>query len=260
MTSLTERLKQLARELGFASIGISNPDMLEDLPYGQVGKIIALRSPVQELPGVKSIVLLAFHTWDRIFYLSVDPPEWRGYGLHSPEEKFESYYLVYEIMKKQAWEIVDYLRREGHEAMYSSRIPMKTTAIKCGLGCQGKNTLLVTPQYGPRVSLISILTSADLEMDDPFVKDLCGDCNLCVTACPTKALEPYKITIEKCMTYSAESPCSQDVPLHVREMEKKLVPRPTRNSFIECTKCMDVCPIGKGSQKCRQMEGMISTE
>lgn len=245
MTSLTENLKQLAQEVGFASVGISKPEMLEDLPYGPVGKVTTLKSPVQELPGVKSIILLVFHTWDKIFSLSVDSPEWRGYGLHSPEEKFESYYLPYEIMKNKAWEIVDFLRREGYESKYSLRIPLKTTAINCGLGCQGKSTLLITPGHGPRVNLISVLTTAELEIDAPFAANLCGNCNLCVTACPTKALDPYSITIEKCMTYSAESPCSSDVSPHVREMEKKLVLRPSKNSYIECARCMEVCPIGK---------------
>jgi len=248
MVSLTENLKQLALDIGFASAGISSPDMLEDLPYGQVGKVTILQSPAQELTEVKSVILLAFHTWDKIFSLSVDSPEWRGYGLHSPEEKFESYYLPYEIMKNKAWEIVDYLRREGYESRYSLKIPLKTAAIKSGLGCQGKSTLLVTPEHGPRVSLISILTTAELEFDDTFETNLCGDCNLCVTACPTKALEPYRITIEKCMTYSAESPHSLDVSPHVREMEKKLVPRPTKNSYIECARCLEVCPIGKRSK------------
>jgi epoxyqueuosine reductase QueG len=245
MVSLTEQLKQLALEIGFASVGISSPDLLEDLPYGPIGKVTTLRSPHEELPGVKSVIVLAFHTWDKIFSLAVDSPEWRGYGLHSPEKKFESYYLSYEIMKIKAWEIVDFLRRNRYEARYSSKIPLKTAAIKCGLGCQGKSTLLVTLEHGPRVSLISILTNAELEIDEPFKENLCGDCNLCVTACPTKALAPYSITIEKCMTYSAESPCSSDVSPYVREMEKKLVPRPTENSYIECVRCMEICPIGK---------------
>jgi ferredoxin len=249
MTSLTQHLKQLALDVGFASIGVSSPALLDDLPYGPVGQVTTLQSPIQEMPDVKSVILLVFHTWDKIFSLSVDPPEWRGYRLHSPEEEFESYYLPYEIMKNKAWELIDFLWREGYEARYSLRIPLKTTAIKCGLGCQGKNTLLITLDHGPRVSLISILTNAELGIDKPFEENLCGDCNLCVTACPTKALAPYAITIEKCMTYSAEFPCSLDVSPHVREMEKKLVPRPTQNSYIECARCMEVCPIGKKPSK-----------
>ncbi|MFW9833154.1 MAG: 4Fe-4S double cluster binding domain-containing protein [Candidatus Thorarchaeota archaeon] len=249
MPSLTEKLKQLALEVGFVSIGVTSSALLDDLPYGPVGQITTLRQPIQEMPDVKSVILLTFHIWDKIFNLAVDPPGWRGYGLHTPDEEFESYYLPYEIMKNKAWELVDFLRREGYDARYSMRIPLKTTAIKCGLGCQGKSTLLVTPEHGPRVNLISILTDAELEIDEPFEENLCGDCNLCVTACPTKALASYTITIEKCMTYSAESPCSLDVSPHVREMEKKLVSRPTQNSYIECARCMEVCPIGKKQAK-----------
>ena len=134
MPSLTENLKKLSHDVGFASIGITSPDLLEDLPYGPVGKVTTLRSPIDEFPQVKSVILLAFYTWDSIFSLSVDSPEWRGYGLHSPEEEFESYYLSYEIMKIKAWEIIDFLRRAGYDSKYSLRIPLKTASIKCGLG------------------------------------------------------------------------------------------------------------------------------
>jgi hypothetical protein len=47
------------------------------------------------------------------------------------------------------------------------------------------------------------------------------------------------------MTYSVESPHSQDVPDDVRKLEKQLVQKPTPNSYMECTICADACPIGK---------------
>ncbi|MHA2380654.1 MAG: 4Fe-4S double cluster binding domain-containing protein [Candidatus Thorarchaeota archaeon] len=245
MTSLTEELRQKALDLGFVSVGISNPSMLHDLPYGPVRQIKELVTPADDMPSVRSVIIMVFHVWDDIFHTSLDSPEWRGFGLHSPDEQFESYFFGSAIMRNKAWEIVDFLRRRGFESKISFNIPLKTAAVKCGLGSQGKNTLVVTPTYGPRVNLVSVLTEAELDIDRPFEKDLCGDCQLCLTACPTKALEPYNLNIEHCMTYSAETPCTDDVPKHVREMERKLVRRPTSNTYIECSKCMDVCPVGK---------------
>jgi len=69
----------------------------------------------------------------------------------------------------------------------------------------------VTPEFGPRVRLVSVLTTAELDSDEPFREDLCKECDKCLIACPTKALGPYKLTINRCMTYSAESPHSPDV-------------------------------------------------
>jgi len=188
---------------------------------------------------------MGFNVWDRAFNLAVDSPDWRGYGMHTSDEQREHYQFYYEIMKNKAWRIVDYLGKRGFESSFSLSIPLKTAAVRCGLGCQGKSTLVITPSYGPRVRLISVLTTAELDVDEPYNEDLCRDCEKCLTACPTKALDPYKLKIERCMTYSAESPHSSDVAEEVRELERRLIRKPTSNSYIECTICIDVCPIGK---------------
>ena len=74
---------------------------------------------------------------------------------------------------------------------------------------------------------------------------MCRDCEKCVIACPTRALEPYKIKINRCMTYAAEKPDASDVPEDVRKLERRLIKRPTPNSYMECTTCIEACPIGK---------------
>jgi epoxyqueuosine reductase len=145
----------------------------------------------------------------------------------------------------KAWPIVSYLREQGHKAQLSTKLPLKTTAIACGLGQSGKNTLLVNPEYGPRLGLMAILTSAELDIDEPYTDDICGDCTICIDACPTKALTPYHIDIRRCLTYASENPGKTDLDKDVRELEEKLIIRPTRNSYIECYLCAEVCPIGQ---------------
>jgi len=72
--TLTQDLEQKAIEVGFVSVGISNPDMLRDLPYRWVGKISNMRLPEEELPTVKSVILMGFNAWDNAFNLAVDSP------------------------------------------------------------------------------------------------------------------------------------------------------------------------------------------
>ena len=245
MGTLTEEIKEKARDSGFALVGITTPERLVNLPYGWVGKIKDLKRPEEIFPDAKAVIVMALRTWDQAFYTDIESPNWRGYGLHPPEEAFESYFFGNMVTENKAWRVVDHLRTKGFKATISRDMPLKTAAIVCGLGWQGKNALLITHAHGPRVSLVSVLTDAPLEADEPFTDDLCGECEICLRACPTGALEPYRLNIVRCLTYSAESPHTTDVPADVRELDRKLIKRPTANSYIECTTCVDVCPIGK---------------
>ncbi|MCC8048066.1 MAG: 4Fe-4S binding protein [Oscillospiraceae bacterium] len=67
-------------------------------------------------------------------------------------------------------------------------VPHKTVATRAGLGWIGKNCLLVTPRYGSAVRLSSILTNAPLKCDEAIDSSRCGNCALCVAACPGGAL------------------------------------------------------------------------
>ena len=245
MISLTEEIKKKALEAGFTSVGITSPESMRDLPYGWVADVRNLRPPEEVMPGTRSVVLLVFNGRDRAFSLHIDSPEWKGYGLHPPEEEPEGFYMSYQVTMSKAWPLVSFLRESGHQAQLSTSIPMKTAAIQCGLGSQGKNTLLINPEVGPRAMLMAILTSAKLEIDEPYENDLCGECDICIRACPTKALTSYNIDIKRCLAYAAENPGGAEIPEDVRELERKLIVRPTPNSFIECTTCIFACPIGR---------------
>ncbi len=245
MSTLTEQVKQLAHDVGFAAVGITHPDKLENLPHGWIGQVRLLQRPDEELPSVRSIIIMAFHLWDQIFNLNVIAPRSVHLGEGSSVDPFHGYFLTYEIMKNKAWRIIDFLQQNGFEAKYSVGIPLKPIAVQCGLGWQGKNTLLITPQHGPRVNLIAVLTNAELKADKPFLDDLCGDCTKCVEACPAQALSAYKCQINHCIVYSLECPDTPEVPQDVRHLEERLTPRPSSHSYLECSICMDVCPFGE---------------
>ena len=238
-------VKEKARDVGFSLVGIVALDQLRLLPKGDVEGVHTLLPAEEELPEAKSAIVVGYHIWDPIFNVHTLDPKWRGIGLHGPAERFEFHQLYSEVVGRKTWRLADWLRDEDFDAVPANGLPLKRAAVLAGLGMQGKNTVLITREYGPNVRLGAVLTSAEIEPDAPFSGDLCGDCARCIRACPTKALKPHEITIKRCMVYAAESPESTDVEADVRAMTEKLIIHPTARSFIECTRCLDACPIGR---------------
>src|SRR4029079_16685461 len=73
-------------------------------------------------------------------------------------------------------------------------------AARAGIGCYGKNTLLITRRHGSWVVLGTLVTTAEVESAAPLDAD-CGTCTLCIDACPTGALdEPGVLDSTKCLS------------------------------------------------------------
>jgi len=114
-------------------------------------------------------------------------------------------------------------------------ISHKMVATRAGLGWIGKNALLITPQYGPRVRLASVLTNAPLKPSKPISESKCGKCNLCVRTCPAEALKGKNWTLNA----KREDLIEVDLCHEITERNKKI--------FGEtiCGVCISVCPFGK---------------
>ena len=69
----------------------------------------------------------------------------------------------------------------------STRLPHKTVATRARLGWIGKCALLVTETYGSAIRLTTVLTDAVLPASEPMDEAHCGNCTICVTACPCHA-------------------------------------------------------------------------
>ncbi len=67
--------------------------------------------------------------------------------------------------------------------------PHKTAATRAGLGWIGRHCQLVTREFGSWVRLGTVFTDMQLSADIPIEKGHCGNCTLCVDACPAKALK-----------------------------------------------------------------------
>ncbi|MDR3231518.1 MAG: 4Fe-4S dicluster domain-containing protein [Synergistaceae bacterium] len=98
-----------------------------------------------------------------------------------------------------------------------------------GLGTIGFNHTLLTPEYGPRVRLVSVITDADLAPDRVVKKDLCINCGLCKKNCPVSAF--------------TENP---DAP--IADMDKNrcaLYHQRLKDELrYPCGVCTKVCPVG----------------
>jgi epoxyqueuosine reductase len=80
-----------------------------------------------------------------------------------------------------ASQIVDWEGQRGH-------LSHKALAHAAGLGWWGRNNLLVTPAFGARVRLVSILTDLPLQTDGPLGAS-CGECRRCIASCPAGAIK-----------------------------------------------------------------------
>jgi epoxyqueuosine reductase QueG len=126
-----------------------------------------------------------------------------------------------------------------------------------GLGVIGKNGLLLNSNYGARLMLGSVVTSASLPiMRYPEIKESgCPpDCQLCLEACPMNAIIPEnkKVKIMKCLQYTAKTPSMSMIRfLCLRSWNKNNAARYLsmtsydEHTFHVCSKCVSVCPYGK---------------
>ena len=133
---------------------------------------------------------------------------------------------------------------------------LKDTAAMAGLGCIGKNNMLVTPQYGPRVRFRAALLGIKLPATGPADFDPCLDCDMpCRKACPQKAFQK-KIRIDNPLGVN-ELPGRSGVysrPLCKNQMEidkeNASITQDENQDRAEkvvkcCRLCETACPVGK---------------
>src|SRR5206468_13011238 len=120
----------------------------------------------------------------------------------------------------------------------------REAASRSGVGFYGKNTMLITRRHGSWVVLGTLVTDVELEPTPPLDAD-CGECRLCIDACPTGALdEPGTLDATKCLSYWTQAPAP--MPEEYRAALGALV--------YGCDICQDVCPWNRGVQKRRADE------
>ncbi len=111
----------------------------------------------------------------------------------------------------------------------------KLAAHLAGLGWIGKNCVLITPQFGPRVRWATVLTDAPLATGTP-IEEQCGSCRECVDACPPQAFtgEPFRPEELRDVRFDARA-CR----LYQNEVKEEV-------GLPVCGLCVYSCPHGQG--------------
>ncbi len=117
----------------------------------------------------------------------------------------------------------------------------REAAARSGVGFYGKNTLLITRRHGSWVVLGTLVTDVELT-PTPSLDTDCGDCRLCIDACPTGALdEPGTLDSTRCLSYWTQAPHPVAEPYRA-ELGAQV---------YGCDICQDVCPWNRGVEKRR---------
>ena len=151
----------------------------------------------------------------------------------------DSYYEASNAAYHAARELETRLIQAGHLAKANVSYPAKETALRAGLGVIGKNSLLITPEYGSRVVIILMATDLPVPIYQKQHASQtscasCLDCGRCAKACPAGAIDERGMSHpEKCLrNFMLEGVV---IPEHLR---KKIGMR-----MIGCDICQRVCPM-----------------
>lgn len=254
---LAVRAVELARAAGFDLCGIAPaadfPELahLEEwLERGHAGEMRYLqdarrRSPAQVMPGARSVIVCALN-YNSALPSSIDAPAPTD-SRHGPRGWISRYAWgddYHRVLGDKLEALIAQLRREFPDPFearaYVDTGPVveRVAAKYAGLGWLAKNTCLINEGLGSWLFLGIIVTTLDLapataasEMPAP---DLCGNCSLCIDACPTGALvQPYILDARRCISYLTIE-LRGAIPLEWRE--------PIGRQVFGCDICQDVCP------------------
>src|SRR5262245_55889439 len=267
--SLAETIKREARALGFDAVGISRIDdsgrspvelppsipadsdtplsyrlfsrLSEWLRLGYHGTMAWMTrdparrgDPRQVLPGCRSVVSVGMN-----YYTDNRANEQPGMGRIARYAWGKDYHTVMSRRLAQLETKIAALSPGIKTRAYVDTGPImeKAWAQQAGLGWIGKHSNLVSAECGSWLLLGEILTTIDLEPDEPAT-DLCGSCTLCIQACPTGAIvEPYVVDSRLCISYLTIELRSG------REAISDELAAQMGNRIFGCDDCLDICPF-----------------
>ena len=259
-----------AKEMGASIAGIANVQLLKESPSHAIIKKLGMEidgiNPYKGICNFDEIKWTARAKSALVIAVShpKDKPEFDWWtGLKGTTGNSE----LIRINKELAAWIEETFKIKTHKLPYfieTGGIYLKDAAVLAGLGCIGKNNMLVTPELGPKVRLRALLLEEDLTPTGPVDFDPCNGCKeYCKKACPRNAYEKIVISSSetgqvhlpgrdgcfsraKCMI-QIDKDC-EDAEVDFNKTQKPAIDigdiGNTKNYIKYCRVCEFACPIG----------------
>jgi len=223
-----------ARALGADYYGVADLSGARDFVLAQGGERVA-RFPRAVVMGIGLL--------DELVDMLADRQDAVGARLY----RHHSYDVVNQALDQIALQVANTIQREGYRALpipaskrasdelIAGVFSQKLAAHLAGLGWIGKSYLLVTPDHGPRVRWIAVLTDAPLAPTGTPMESRCGKCTVCVDICPVHAFtgRPFREDEPREARFDAAL-CDR----YFKELEAGSGP-------VVCGLCLYVCPFGR---------------
>ena len=245
MVELADTLKQQARELGFAAVGIASAAGSERLRLrtaalerwlaaGHQADMAWMADPRRRavealLPGVRSVVAVGLPYW-------VDAERVPGSLKVARYGWGRDYHRVIDgrLRALGRWLDTQVPGAGWRACVDSSPLLDKAWAEEAGLGWIGKHSNLISREHGSWLLIGHLLTTLELPADAPAVP-ACGACSACIEACPTKAItEPFVVDARRCIAFHTIENREPELPTAIADALEGWV--------AGCDICQDVCP------------------
>ncbi len=250
---MTNQVKDYVLGFGANVVGTASVDRFKGAPRGH--------GPVDLLPGAPSVVVLGVKLldsvagWDRLF---------RNSEIYTDEIRISV--AQHHFYARSGYETMNicienfglrtalYLEGLGYKSMYlpatfahhapiMEKIPgyqapfsHRHAAVRAGLGEFGLNNLVLTPQFGPRIRFMSVITRAELQADPLAQEKIClgSKCSVCVKRCGVQGFHPIEGIDESKVFIDMPSVVDKEACFYKHK------------KGADCWgRCIDVCPVGK---------------
>jgi len=279
---IEQQIKERALELGFDAVGITTAEPVEATHVERFQAWLAAShaaemgymhrntdkrfDPAKLLTGAKSVICVA---------LNYRPECGRSFQLRSGCSKraipkqdasatlrianFAQYEDYHPFIKERLFKLAEFTAARSASAgiefkacVDSVPIAERALAQRAGLGFIGRNHMLIHPELGNQILLGELITTLELDPDEPMADVFCGDCGKCIRACPTGALGfDGSFDARKCISYQ-----TIEAPATARQRKLPDCDRDGHipNYIFGCDECILACPHETGKPPRRNMD------
>jgi epoxyqueuosine reductase len=248
--SLKEEIIQYSKEIGIDKIGFTTASTFGELKNRLVRQQeLGYQSGFEEsdiekrvnpkllLDEAQSIISIAL-AYPSKMKVRVTSKKGERRGIFCRASWGEDYH---HIVRDRLRKLEEFILSKVPEARVKSMVDTgelsdRAVAERAGIGWSGKNCSIITPEFGSYVYLGEMITNIPFEPDTP-IEDQCGDCTLCLDACPTGALvQGGQLNAQRCVAF-----LTQTKGFLPDEFREKL-----GNRIYGCDSCQTACPKNKG--------------